>query len=160
MGSSFVCLVGHAAKLDPSPLRENTIAQSRTARTQPTPLKLLSTSFNSWRIVSECASAHRIRSAALSRWPRAYRRCSVAAKSCQIQAAVMTISLSGRQRDRFKADLRAHRETFSLNDAEYADQVLKVSLNTYKKCVQSTGSKPLAFKRHTFVSIFANTLLD
>ncbi len=72
----------------------------------------------------------------------------------------MTISLSGRQRDRFKTDLRTHRETFSLNDAEYADQVLKVSLNTYKKCVQSTGSKPLALKRHTFVNIFVHTALD
>ena len=72
----------------------------------------------------------------------------------------MTISLSGRQRDRFKTDLRTHRETFSLNDAEYADQVLKVSLNTYKKCVQSTGSEPLALKRHTFVNIFVHTALD
>ena len=72
----------------------------------------------------------------------------------------MTISLSARQRERFRADLLAHRETFSLNDAEYADQVLKVSLNTYKKCVQSTGNAPLALKRHTFVSIFANTALD
>ena len=43
----------------------------------------------------------------------------------------MTISLSARQRVRFRTDLLAHRETFSLNDAEYADQVLKVSLNTY-----------------------------
>src|SRR5436309_1340455 len=72
----------------------------------------------------------------------------------------MTISLTGRQRNRFKADLQAHRETFSLNDAEYADQVLKVSLNTYKKCVQATNGEPLALKRHTFVSIFSNTALD
>ena len=72
----------------------------------------------------------------------------------------MTISLSGRQRDRFKADLQAHRETFSLNDAEYADQVLKISLNTYKKCAQSAGSGPLALKRHTFVNIFSRTALD
>ena len=73
---------------------------------------------------------------------------------------VMTVSLFGRQRDRFKADLLAHRETYSLNDAEYADQVLKVSLNTYKKCVQSTGGRALALKRHTFVSIFTHTALD
>jgi hypothetical protein len=71
----------------------------------------------------------------------------------------MAISLSGRGLDRFKADLRAHRETFSLNDADYADQVLKISLNTYKKCVQP-GDEPLALKRHTFVNIFANTSLD
>jgi hypothetical protein len=72
--------------------------------------------------------------------------------------SAMSISLSGRPRDRFKVDLQAHRETFSLNDGEYADQVLKVSLNTYKKCVQANG--PLALKRHTFVNIFANTALD
>jgi hypothetical protein len=71
----------------------------------------------------------------------------------------MTISLSGRLRERFRADLRAHRDTFSLNDAEYADQVLKVSLNTYKKCVQPEGGR-LALKRHTFISIFANSGLD
>ncbi|MGE0767496.1 MAG: hypothetical protein AB7L90_13605 [Hyphomicrobiaceae bacterium] len=72
----------------------------------------------------------------------------------------MSIRLSGRQRDRFQADLRAHRELFSLNDAEYADQVLKVSLNTYKKCMQTTGRAALAFRRHTFISIFAGTALD
>lgn len=71
----------------------------------------------------------------------------------------MTISLSGRRLERFKADLRAHRATFSLNDAEYADQVLKISLNTYKKCIQPDDER-LALKRHTFVSIFANTTLD
>ena len=72
----------------------------------------------------------------------------------------MAISLSGRQRDRFKAALRAHRETFSLSDADYADQILKVSLNTYKKCVQPAASEPLSLKRHTFISILANAGLD
>lgn len=72
----------------------------------------------------------------------------------------MTISLSGRQRERFQADLRAHRAMFSLNDAEYSDQVLKVSLNTYKKCMQATGRGALALRRHTFISIFAGTALD
>jgi hypothetical protein len=72
----------------------------------------------------------------------------------------MTISLSARQRLRFRADLLAHREAFSLNDAEYADQVLKVSLNTYKKCVQVIVGESLALKRHTFVSIFTHSALD
>ena len=72
----------------------------------------------------------------------------------------MTISLSGRQRVRFRTDLLAHRETFSLNDAEYADQVLKVSLNTYKKCVQVSAHESLALKRHTFVCIFTHSALD
>ena len=72
----------------------------------------------------------------------------------------MTMSFSGRQRGRFRTDLLAHRQTFSLNDAEYADQVLKVSLNTYKKCVQLSDTGCLALKRHTFVSIFTHTALD
>jgi len=75
-------------------------------------------------------------------------------------SSLMPISLSGRQRVRFRTDLLAHREAFSLNDAEYADQVLKVSLNTYKKCVQVVGGGALALKRHTFVSIFTHTALD
>ena len=72
----------------------------------------------------------------------------------------MTISLSARQRARFRTDLLAHREAFSLNDAEYADQVLKVSLNTYKKCVQVSANESLALKRHTFVCIFTHSALD
>ena len=71
----------------------------------------------------------------------------------------MTISLSEPQLSRFKMDLLAHRETFALNDADYAADVLKISLNTYKKCLHASG-KPLALKRHTFVSIFANAVLD
>lgn len=70
------------------------------------------------------------------------------------------MNLSGRQRERFKADLRAHRETFSLNDAEYADRILRVSLNTYKKCLHTNGKAPLVLKRHTFISIFANAGLE
>ena len=38
--------------------------------------------------------------------------------------------------------------------------MLKVSLNTYKKCMQIVGHGALALKRHTFVSIFAHTALD
>jgi len=72
----------------------------------------------------------------------------------------MTVSLSGRQLDRFRADLLTHRESFSLTDADYADQVLKVSLNTYKKCLQTAGKKGLVLKRHTFVNIFANAQLE
>lgn len=71
----------------------------------------------------------------------------------------MAISLTGRQKDLFQAHLRAHRETFPLNDADYADQVLKISLNTYKKCVEPTDGS-LALKRHTLINIFANTALN
>ncbi len=71
----------------------------------------------------------------------------------------MSTSLSGRHLLRFSADLRAHRATFSLNDAEYADQILKVSLNTFKKCVQPDSDK-LLLKRHTLLNILANAGLN
>jgi hypothetical protein len=35
-----------------------------------------------------------------------------------------------------------------------------VSLNTHKKCVQSTGKASFALKRHTLLSIFTHTALD
>ena len=44
----------------------------------------------------------------------------------------MLISLEGRQRERFRKDLQHHRETFSLNEADHAAQILKISLNTLK----------------------------
>lgn len=69
----------------------------------------------------------------------------------------MSISLSSDQLARFVADLLAHREKFTLNDTEYADQILKISLNTYKKCTRLPDGAVLTFKRHTFVSIFSNT---
>lgn len=71
----------------------------------------------------------------------------------------MSTSLSGRHLLRFSADLRAHRATFSLNDAEYADQILKISLNTFKKCVQPDSDK-LLLKRHTLLNILANAGLN
>jgi len=72
----------------------------------------------------------------------------------------MTISLTGQHRDRFIAELRAHRGTFLISDAEYAEQVLKVSLNTYKKCVRSAGRAPLKLKRHTLISVCTRVGLD
>jgi hypothetical protein len=71
----------------------------------------------------------------------------------------MTTSLSGPHLVRFSADLSAHRATFSLNDADYADQVLKISLNTFKKCVQP-DSNTLSLKRHTLLNILANAGLS
>jgi hypothetical protein len=70
------------------------------------------------------------------------------------------MSLTGRHRERFKTDLRSHREKFLLSDADYAERVLKVSLNTFKKCLHTNGKAPLNLKRHTLVSILANAELD
>lgn len=72
----------------------------------------------------------------------------------------MLISLQGRQRERFRLDLQRHRETFSLNDEDYAAKVLKISLNTLKRCLQPQTKSALALKRHTFINIFANAGFD
>jgi len=73
----------------------------------------------------------------------------------------MTFRLQGKHLERFRDDLRAHRARHALGDAEYAAGILKVSLNTYKKCVQAEpGSQALSLKRHTFTSILANAGLD
>src|SRR4029453_6797784 len=75
-------------------------------------------------------------------------------------SAPMMINLSGHNRDRFVSELRDHREAFSLSDKEYAEQILKVSPNTFRKCLESSGRSALALKRHTFVSIFTGSGLD
>ena len=72
----------------------------------------------------------------------------------------MLISLQGRQRERFRKDLHHHRETFSLNDADYAAQVLKISLNTLKRCLEPETGAALTLKRSTFISVFANAGFD
>jgi hypothetical protein len=61
----------------------------------------------------------------------------------------MKIILEGDHYARFRADLLAHRDKFPLNDADYVDQVLKISLNTFKKCVNAAGH--LALTRPTFL---------
>ncbi len=66
----------------------------------------------------------------------------------------MAITLGGRQREKLRADLLKHRESFSLNDADYVADVLKISLNTLKKCLDDKASGALTLKRQTFLSIF------
>ena len=72
----------------------------------------------------------------------------------------MLISLNGPQRERFRKDLQRHRDTFSLNDADYSARVLKISLNTLKRCLLPKAQHPLTLKRSTFISVFANAELD
>ena len=49
---------------------------------------------------------------------------------------------------------------YGTNDASYANEVLKVSLNTYKKCVKSLGNGELTLRRSKLVSIISNADLD
>lgn len=70
----------------------------------------------------------------------------------------MLVKLEDSHRSRFREDLTAHRAISQLNDADYAEKILGVSLNTFKKCVAEDSV--LALKRHTFNAIVANTGLD
>ena len=72
----------------------------------------------------------------------------------------MLISLKAQQRERFRHDLQRHRETYSLNDADYSARVLKISLNTLKRCLQPKAKDSLTLKRSTFISVFTNAELD
>ena len=71
----------------------------------------------------------------------------------------MAIALKGKHRARFVNDLAVHRETHAISDAQYAEKVLQVSLNTYKKCLPANKDE-LSLQRPTFVKIFANSGLD
>lgn len=70
----------------------------------------------------------------------------------------MLIKLTGAQRKRFRDDLAAHRAASPLTDADYAQKVLHVSLNTLKKCFDRGPA--LSLKRQTYNSIVSNLGLD
>jgi hypothetical protein len=72
----------------------------------------------------------------------------------------MNIVLSGRERARFAADLAAHRAECHQNDADYARLILRVSLNTLKKCLDPDEAGPLSLKRQTLIAICSGTGLD
>jgi hypothetical protein len=72
----------------------------------------------------------------------------------------MSVQLIGDDRARFARDLVKHRDAYPMKDADYADRVLSVSLNTYKRCINVKDFPELAFKRHTFINIFQRAGLD
>jgi hypothetical protein len=70
----------------------------------------------------------------------------------------MHIEISGPKRAQLRAALLKSRAKSTLNDAEYVRQVLRVSLNTFKKCVGPDD--PLMLTRQSFNRIVANGGLD
>lgn len=70
----------------------------------------------------------------------------------------MLIHLAAGPRRKFRDDIAAHRAASVLTDADYALKVLRVSLNTLKKCLDR--SPTLSLKRQTYNSIVANLGLD
>jgi len=70
----------------------------------------------------------------------------------------MAIELSGAPRKRFRSSILAHRNNSNENDAVYARDILKISLNTFKKCIGPDES--LSLKRRSLVSILNAIRLD
>jgi hypothetical protein len=70
----------------------------------------------------------------------------------------MDVVLAGRQRLVFRTALLAHRAQSTLTDADYVRTILRVSLNTFKKCIGDGAS--LTLKRRSFNAIVANAGLD
>jgi hypothetical protein len=70
------------------------------------------------------------------------------------------ISIDGKKKAEFRKDLLAHRAAFALGDADYARDKLKVSLNTFKKCIADESHQPLVLTRHTFATICAGANLN
>ena len=73
---------------------------------------------------------------------------------------VIPKSLKGMELERFVNDLRAHRAGYTANDYSYANDVLKVSLNTYKKCMQSPKIGELSLQRSKLINILSHAELD
>jgi hypothetical protein len=70
----------------------------------------------------------------------------------------MDVLMSGEERRQFREGLLGVRAKSSLNDAEFAHNILRVSLNTFKKCV--ADSADLRLKRRSFNAIVGNAGLD
>lgn len=65
----------------------------------------------------------------------------------------MGVSLQPAERRRLRAELLRHRAGFDLTDAAYVQDVLKISLNTYKKCIAPEDAGSLVLSRHTYQNL-------
>ena len=70
------------------------------------------------------------------------------------------IIVSDAARTQLRQALLRHRQGFELSEAEYVKKVLKIALNTYKKCVEAPNGSELHLKRHTLVGLLKTTKLD
>lgn len=69
-------------------------------------------------------------------------------------------SLPALARKQLRVSLLRHRQGFALSEADYVEKVLKVSLNTYKKCVDELDDTDLRLKRRTLISILKAAKID
>lgn len=65
----------------------------------------------------------------------------------------MAVILAGREREALRADLLADRERRGLTDLQYAQGVLKISLNTFRKCIGKSAELPL--RRQSLTAILS-----
>ena len=63
------------------------------------------------------------------------------------------IVVSSQSRKKLRQALLKHRQGFALSEADYVKQVLKVALNTYKKCIAAPDGTELTLKRHTLINM-------
>ena len=76
------------------------------------------------------------------------------------EETTISTSLKGKHLEKFVNDLRNHRSGYSANDYSYANEVLKISLNTYKKCIQSLHKDELTLQRSKLINILSHAELD
>ncbi len=70
----------------------------------------------------------------------------------------MDVVLTGAQRAKLREDITRHRAISPYNDADYAQKILRVSLNTFKKVVGP--EERLGLKQRIFRTIVGNADLD
>jgi hypothetical protein len=63
-------------------------------------------------------------------------------------------------RKRLRLALIKHRQGYTQSEGVYAKTVLKVALNTYKKCIAVPNGEPLGLKRHTLVGVLKAAHID
>lgn len=76
------------------------------------------------------------------------------------EGTVISTRLTGKHLERFVRDLRKHRSGYAANDYTYANDVLKVSLNTYKKCIRSIEEGELSLQRSKLINILSHADFD
>ena len=70
------------------------------------------------------------------------------------------IVVSSQSRKKLRQALLKHRQGFALSEADYVKQVLKVALNTYKKCIAAPDGTELTLKRHTLINMLRIAKID
>ena len=70
------------------------------------------------------------------------------------------IVVSNAARVELRQALLRHRQGYELSEAEYVKKVLKIALNTYKRCIETPNGEDLHLKRPTLVGLLKTTKLD